>query len=142
MARALAGLDVATEGRTVTGEQWMAATEFRARCYGLLDEVVETGREVVITKRGKAVARLVPVLDEDSVGERCVPDPGLGARRGSHPHPNPLPQVRGRKGRPSSPRLGAPFGQYRDVIRIHGDIGAPIDVEWDTETYPDLASNV
>ncbi|MYB77777.1 MAG: type II toxin-antitoxin system Phd/YefM family antitoxin [Chloroflexi bacterium] len=112
----------------------MSATEFRARCYRLMDEVAETGREVVITKRGRPVARLVPVLDEESVGERCVPDPGLGARRGSHPHPNPLPQVRGRRGRPTSPRRGAPFGLYRDEIRIHGDIGAPIDVEWDAET--------
>jgi len=31
-------------------------------------------------------------------------------------------------------RRGAPFGLYRDEIRIHGDIGAPIDVEWDAET--------
>ena len=44
----------------VTGERWMAATVFRARCYRLLDEVAETGREVVITKRGNPVARLVP----------------------------------------------------------------------------------
>ena len=48
----------------------------------------------MITKRGKPVARLVPV------------------RR----------------------RLGAPFGLHRDQIRIHGDIGAPINVEWDAET--------
>ena len=34
-------------------------------------------------------------------------------------------------------RRGAPFGLYRDQIRIHGDIGAPIDVEWDAEVNPD-----
>ena len=39
----------------------MAVTEFRARCYRLMDEVAETGREIVITKRGRAVARLVPL---------------------------------------------------------------------------------
>ena len=38
----------------------MTATEFRAKCLGLMDEVAETGREIVITRRGKPVARLVP----------------------------------------------------------------------------------
>ena len=38
----------------------MSATEFRAKCLGLIDEVAETGRDIVITKRGKPVARLVP----------------------------------------------------------------------------------
>ena len=99
MAKALAGLDVATEGQTVTGERTMAATEFRARCYRLMDEVVETGREIVITKRGRPVARLVPY------------------RR----------------------RRGAPFGLYRDEIRIYGDIGAPTDVEWEVEENTYLA---
>ena len=57
---ALEGSNVATEGQTVTGEWTMSATEFRARCYRLMDEVAETGRETVITKRGRPVARLVP----------------------------------------------------------------------------------
>ena len=48
------------DGQTVTDEQTMSATEFRAKCLGLIDEVAETGREIVITKRGKPVARLVP----------------------------------------------------------------------------------
>ena len=30
----------------------MTATEFRTKCYRLMDEVAETGRELVITKRG------------------------------------------------------------------------------------------
>jgi len=37
------------------------ATDFKAKCLGLLDEVQDTGAEVLITKRGKPVARLVPV---------------------------------------------------------------------------------
>lgn len=36
------------------------ASEFKAKCLQLLDEVLETGREIVITKRGKPMARLVP----------------------------------------------------------------------------------
>lgn len=37
------------------------AGKFKARCLQIMDEVEETGREVVITKRGRPVARLVPV---------------------------------------------------------------------------------
>jgi len=36
------------------------AGEFKAKCLALLDEVSETGQEVVVTKRGRAVARVVP----------------------------------------------------------------------------------
>ncbi|MGE0748897.1 MAG: type II toxin-antitoxin system Phd/YefM family antitoxin [Rhodospirillales bacterium] len=36
------------------------AGEFKAHCLKLMDEVNETGTEIVITKRGKPVARLVP----------------------------------------------------------------------------------
>ncbi|MFH1462787.1 MAG: type II toxin-antitoxin system prevent-host-death family antitoxin [Pseudomonadota bacterium] len=42
----------------------ITAGEFKARCLRLMDEVRDTGREVVITKRGKPVARLVPVCDD------------------------------------------------------------------------------
>lgn len=37
------------------------AAEFKARCLALLDEVSESGRELVVTKRGRPVARVVPV---------------------------------------------------------------------------------
>ncbi|MDE0133079.1 MAG: type II toxin-antitoxin system Phd/YefM family antitoxin [bacterium] len=72
----------------------MSATEFRARCYRLMDEVAETGEEIVITKRGKPVAQL----------------------------------------RPIRPVRKSMFGRDRDIIKILGDIEAPIDVEWDAET--------
>jgi len=39
----------------------IGATEFKARCLELMDLVAATGNPVVITKRGKPVARLVPV---------------------------------------------------------------------------------
>lgn len=35
------------------------ATEFKAKCLQLLDEVQRTGEDLVISKRGKAVARVV-----------------------------------------------------------------------------------
>ena len=40
------------------------ATAFKAKCLGLLDEVREKHSEVIITKRGKPVARLVPIKND------------------------------------------------------------------------------
>lgn len=37
------------------------ASEFKARCLALLDEVAETRRTLVVTKRGRPVARIVPL---------------------------------------------------------------------------------
>ena len=37
------------------------AGEFKARCLKLMDEVREQRREIVITKRGRPVAKLVPI---------------------------------------------------------------------------------
>lgn len=42
------------------------AAEFKAKCLKLIDEVAATHRPLVITKRGKPVARVVPV-DEVSL---------------------------------------------------------------------------
>ena len=39
------------------------AGEFKNRCLALMDEVSETGEEIVITKHGKPVSRLVPVRE-------------------------------------------------------------------------------
>ena len=36
----------------------MKASEFKAKCLGLMDEVAENGGEIVITKNGKPVAKL------------------------------------------------------------------------------------
>ncbi len=84
-----------TEGRT------MKASEFKARCLQLMDEVAEQGGEIVITKHGHPVSRLVPYHEEEP----------------------------------------AIFGADRDIIRIHGDIVSPIDVEWEAEADPDSVLN-
>ena len=42
----------------------ITATEFKAKCLALIDEVQERGGELVISKRGRAVARLVPAGDD------------------------------------------------------------------------------
>jgi prevent-host-death family protein len=41
----------------------IAAGEFKAKCLGLIDEVNETGQPVLITKRGKPMAELIPPRD-------------------------------------------------------------------------------
>ena len=45
----------------------ITASQFKARCLALLDEVAEGGSELVVTKRGRPVAKLVPVDDEVSL---------------------------------------------------------------------------
>lgn len=38
----------------------MAAGEFKAKCLKIMDEVNQTGRPVVVTKRGEPVIKVVP----------------------------------------------------------------------------------
>ncbi len=44
------------------------AGEFKQGCLAILDDVARTHRPVVVTKRGKPVARVVPIV-EDSARE-------------------------------------------------------------------------
>lgn len=39
----------------------LTASRFKAQCLALLDEVAASGSELVVTKRGRPVARVVPV---------------------------------------------------------------------------------
>ncbi len=52
------------------------AGEFKAKCLKLMDQVRESGREIVITKRGKPVAKLVPLVP-------MVRSPLFGCMKGS-----------------------------------------------------------
>ena len=56
-------------------KQQIAAGEFKAKCLHLLDEVQRTRKEIVITKRGRPVARMVPVEQQ--------PPPDFGRMKGS-----------------------------------------------------------
>ncbi len=38
----------------------ISASQFKAKCLALLDEVAETRETLVVTKRGKPVARVMP----------------------------------------------------------------------------------
>lgn len=41
--------------------QTISASQFKARCLALLDDVALTGEEIVVTKHGRPVARVVAV---------------------------------------------------------------------------------
>ena len=69
------------------------AAEFRAKCFKILDQVEKTHQEVVITKRGKPVAKLVRIEQESDK------DPLLGALAG----------------------LGRTFGDLTEPVSDHND---------------------
>ncbi len=43
------------------------ATRFKAECLQLLDDVAESGEAIIVTKRGKPVARLLPLAPPASL---------------------------------------------------------------------------
>jgi prevent-host-death family protein len=48
------------------------AAAFKQTCLALMDEVARGGEPVVITKRGKPVARLVPVAEQRPQALGCL----------------------------------------------------------------------
>ncbi len=56
----------------------ISAVKFKATCLKLMDRVAATGEPITITKRGKPLARLVPVR-EDLAGKRT----GCGSGKGT-----------------------------------------------------------
>ena len=47
-------------GDGIGPSQTIGASEFKAKCLELMDQVAESGGEIVITKNGRPVSRLVP----------------------------------------------------------------------------------
>lgn len=45
----------------------VSASQFKAQCLAMLDEIAATGEEVVVTKRGRAVARVSPATQPASL---------------------------------------------------------------------------
>ena len=45
----------------------ISATEFKAKCLKLIDEVAQTHDPIVVTKRGKPVAKVVPIEPEEGM---------------------------------------------------------------------------
>jgi prevent-host-death family protein len=45
----------------------VSASQFKAQCLAMLDEVAATGAEITVTKRGRAVARVLAVNEPESL---------------------------------------------------------------------------
>jgi len=45
----------------------VSASQFKAQCLAMLDEVAATGEEIVVTKRGQAVVRVSAATDPKSL---------------------------------------------------------------------------
>jgi len=65
-----------TNGMGGDGTMEVNAAEFRANCFKMLDQVTLTHREIIITKRGKPVAKLVHFAQQNDR------DPLLGSMEG------------------------------------------------------------
>ena len=65
---------MAAQSGTGSETRTIEASEFKAKCLRLIDDVSTTGEEIVITRSGRPVARLVP-------GRKQIQD-CLGADRG------------------------------------------------------------
>jgi prevent-host-death family protein len=50
-----------------TREKQIPAGQFKQHCLAIIDEVARTHRAVVISKRGKPMARLVPVETDEEI---------------------------------------------------------------------------
>ena len=55
---------VSTDGKAAAGVRTIKASEFKARCLQLMDEVAESGQEIIITKHGRPVSRLTPYREK------------------------------------------------------------------------------
>ena len=69
------------------GQRTMKATEFKAKCLRLMDEVSNGGGEIVITKRGVPVARLTPYQQKPAkqAPRKKIPKTLFGVHKDRHP---------------------------------------------------------
>ena len=95
---------MSTESETAANARTIKASEFKAKCLKLMDEVAETGEEIVITKNGKPVAKLTAY--------------------------KPAAEEKPYQDRPKSP-FGLDKGKY-EIIGDLDD--AFLDMDWDAET--------
>jgi prevent-host-death family protein len=52
----------------------IAAGKFKAECLHLMDEVAQNQQELIITKHGKPVAKLVPIINKPASLFGCMAD--------------------------------------------------------------------
>ena len=115
------------------GVRTITASEFKARCIELMDEVADSGVEIVITKYGRPVSRLVPC--------RKKPDTLFGIDRekleilGDIDGPLDVAwEAETGTGASDRPKPDTLFGIDRGKLEILGDIDGPLNVAWEAET--------
>ena len=73
---------MSTDSEPPPASRTIKATEFKAKCLKLMDEVAESGEEIIITKNGKPVAKLTPYREEPSVPTPQIRESMYGKDRG------------------------------------------------------------
>ena len=56
--------EMSIDGDGTTTARTIKASEFKARCLQLMDEVAESGEEIIITKHGRPVSKLAPYREK------------------------------------------------------------------------------
>lgn len=134
------------------------AAEFAAKCLDLLDEVARSGGEIVITRNGRPVSRLVPCADQPAApeemgadgaekygekGEAGEPEKKSAMEFGAYgPDADKAEESEmgamesGADDHPAASGSGGEFksmfGADRGRLRILGDIVSPLDdIDWD-----------
>ena len=85
-------------GREVN--QW----DFKTYCLEIMDEITQSGEEIIITKAGKPIAKLTPCPVAPEIAQ-AAPEPVEDTYKGG-------------------------FGRYAGMFQIYGDIVAPMPAEW------------
>ena len=55
---------MSTDSGIPANTRTIKASEFKAKCLRIMDEVAESGEEIVITKHGRPVSRLMPYREK------------------------------------------------------------------------------
>ena len=55
---------MSTDSGIISSTRTIKASEFKAKCLKIMDEVAESGEEIIITKHGRPVSRLMPYREK------------------------------------------------------------------------------
>ena len=123
---------MSTDSETPPSSRTIKASEFKAKCLKLMDEVAESGEEIIITKNGRPVAKLTPYKPAtEEIPYQDRPISPFGLNKGRYEIIGDVDE-----------RPETLFGIDRGRLQIVGDIdGALSDVEWEAEVDPDRVLN-
>ena len=129
---------MSTDSETPPSSRTIKASEFKAKCLKLMDEVAESGEEIIITKNGRPVAKLTPYSKRKEITARKKPESMYGIDQGKIQRLGDLDDAF----LDTDERPKTLFGIDRGRLQIVGDIdGALSDVEWEAEVDPDRVLN-